>query len=409
VGKKSSGKKSQDSMKKLKIAHVIGYFQPEFGYEEYFTALEQARLGHEVHVVCADRIGRFEGIAAKDRRREIGICKINGIIVHRLLTIFEPYGDMIFLKGIKSALKKIAPDIVHGHTLTQLPSVIASLWAKELGYKYFSDHHDFIFQGHHLNPIEKSFKRTVGRFEYLYIRKNLSKLAINRSRKIIAVADVCKQHLMDFHKVPESKIFLNNLAVDTSRFQFKKEKRQSIRKKLGITDEIFLMVFSGIVAPRKRIELFVDVLYQLKSLSVKLLLVVRGDKSKLDKLKGKFFEKGLEQQVRFIENIDSCEMADYYSASDTAVWIGNNSIAILEAMACGLPVVVPQMQLANFVTDNGFLIAKDNVEDCVRAIRELVINLALRGQMAKKSYENVMRHWSYQKSAKNLIELYNNC
>ena len=40
----------------MRIVHVIGYFQPEYGYEEYYTALTQLKFGHEVHVITSDRI-----------------------------------------------------------------------------------------------------------------------------------------------------------------------------------------------------------------------------------------------------------------------------------------------------------------------------------------------------------------
>ena len=46
----------------MKIAHVVSYIQPEFGYEEYYTAREQAALGHEVHVITSDRIFPFNDV-----------------------------------------------------------------------------------------------------------------------------------------------------------------------------------------------------------------------------------------------------------------------------------------------------------------------------------------------------------
>ena len=392
----------------MRIAHVIGYFQPEFGYEEYFTAREQANMGYEVHVVCADRIARFEGMSQVQRLISRGTETVDGIQVHRLKTLFEPYGDMIFVKGLKKKLKEINPDVVHGHTVTQLPSILAGLWSKEIGYKYFVDHHDFFYYGHPLNPIERNLKQKVAKLEYKWVRKYLSRIALKSARKVIAVADVCKSHLIDFHKVSQDQIFLNNLAVDTDRFHFDETKRKRVRSQLGILDNEFVLIFSGMVNPRKRVHLLVDVLSHFKNKPIRLLMVIRGEKQNVDQLKLQFEEAGLKEKVIFVENAKSDQMADYYSASDTAVWIANNSVAILEAMACHLPVIVPKMQLAHFVSGNGVLIDEGNVEECIKAVNTLYESPEKLKKFAETSYKNVEKFWSYKKSTENLIQLYLN-
>ena len=39
----------------MKIVHIQDYFHPALGYQETFLSREQAKLGHEVHVVTSDR------------------------------------------------------------------------------------------------------------------------------------------------------------------------------------------------------------------------------------------------------------------------------------------------------------------------------------------------------------------
>ena len=46
----------------MKILHVLGYYQPEFGYKEYFLAREQVKAGHEVYIVASDVIYPFKEI-----------------------------------------------------------------------------------------------------------------------------------------------------------------------------------------------------------------------------------------------------------------------------------------------------------------------------------------------------------
>ena len=50
-------------------------------------------------------------------------------------------------------------------------------------------------------------------------------------------------------------------------------------------DDEYVLIFTGMVNPRKRINLFVDVLSRLKNLSIRLLLVIRGEKEYINQLK----------------------------------------------------------------------------------------------------------------------------
>ena len=38
----------------MKILHIINYFQPQLGYQEYFLAKEQVKMGHKVYVVTSN-------------------------------------------------------------------------------------------------------------------------------------------------------------------------------------------------------------------------------------------------------------------------------------------------------------------------------------------------------------------
>ena len=44
----------------MRIVHVADYFQPQLGYQEYFTARAQVKDGHEVHVITSYRYRPFD-------------------------------------------------------------------------------------------------------------------------------------------------------------------------------------------------------------------------------------------------------------------------------------------------------------------------------------------------------------
>ena len=52
----------------MKILHCIGYFQPELGYEEFYTANEQSKdAKNQVYVVCSDRFAKLLFSSQKER------------------------------------------------------------------------------------------------------------------------------------------------------------------------------------------------------------------------------------------------------------------------------------------------------------------------------------------------------
>ncbi len=116
----------------MKVVHIIGYFQPEYGYEEYYTALNQAKVGHEVHVLTSNWIVPMSGLKRQERKRKMGIEHVDGIIVHRLLG-FDIPRDMIFMPGAFSELRKIKPDVVHCHGANQPVNFLVPLLKKRLG------------------------------------------------------------------------------------------------------------------------------------------------------------------------------------------------------------------------------------------------------------------------------------
>lgn len=391
----------------MRIVHVIGYFQPEFGYEEFFVAREQASAGHEVHVVCSDRIAKFGNISLSERMRPVGQSTIDGITVHRLPTLWEPHSDFILVKGLKNKIKSINPDIVQGHTTTQPPSLIVAFYAKELGYRYFIDNHDFFFLGHPMNPKHHNFKSKVARWEYLTIRRMLSLKALNFAEKVIVMDQACMGHVKNFLGIPSSKIFMNNRAVDTERFTFQKSWRLSLRNQWNLQDNEQVLLFTGNINPRKRIEVLADILNEVRELPLKIVIVGKSEPTYLQLIRDRFIHFGLENQLLIYEGVVSKDMAQYYCAADMAIWIANNSVAIMEAMACRCPVIIPRGQFAELVQNGGIIVEEmADIPAFAEAIRKLVNSSQLRAKMGAFGRNHMVGNFSYRKAAKSLIKLY---
>jgi glycosyltransferase involved in cell wall biosynthesis len=251
----------------MKIVHVIGYFQPELGYEEYYLAKSQAKLGHEVHVITSDRIWPFENVEQilkrigspyQDRMRPIGDSIVDGIRVHRLPVLYE-FSDFILVRGLPKVLRNIKPNVVHGHEARQGTPVLPSLY-KSLGYTYIIDHH-----GYSMPVGYKSY------IEYMLFRKIVTEYAFKKADAILPINDYIEKFLVSTHKLEKQKIKKINTGiiaegngVDTDTFYFDKQSRDDIRNRFSIDRSEILLVFAGKMDNRKGLEMLIAAFAKIK-------------------------------------------------------------------------------------------------------------------------------------------------
>ena len=124
------------------------------------------------------------------------------------------------------------------------------------------------------------------------------------------------------------------------------------------------------------------------------LLIVGGsleDLSELDELISNIKESDLTDRVDIVGSVSQEQLVYYYNSCDIFVMPSLHEsfgLAALEAMACGIPVVVSDVGgLKTFVTDNesGFLVAPANANEIAVRIALLLENDSLRNQMGEKA------------------------
>ena len=120
----------------------------------------------------------------------------------------------------------------------------------------------------------------------------------------------------------------------------------------------------------------------------------------------------LQKSVIFTGRIDNDKLAKYYSAANIFVMpsvYDNFPNAVLEAMACELPVVaanVGGIPLQVKHNENGFLIESGNVQQFKDAIITLLDDESLSKEMGKRNRIKVKDKYDWVKSAKKLKGVY---
>ena len=152
-------------------------------------------------------------------------------------------------------------------------------------------------------------------------------------------------------------------CVDLERFQFRQEDRQSIRSKLGLTDQEVVGIYTGklggIYLDDEAIEIIKLSREQVGSERF-YLIILSPDFEAWSK---KLLEAGFNERRFHIGFVDQSEVGSYLSASDFAYSLhrptpskmGISPIKNGEYMANGLPVIIP-----NGIGDDSDLIASNN-------------------------------------------------
>jgi glycosyltransferase involved in cell wall biosynthesis len=135
-------------------------------------------------------------------------------------------------------------------------------------------------------------------------------------------------------------------------------------------------------------------------------------KARLKELSG---ELGVETRVSFEVPLPSSGMPSHYKKLDALVlpsrarpnWKEQFGRVLIEAMACGIPVVGSDSgEIPHVVGDAGLLFPEDDVQALRAHLRALVSDRGLRRSLAQKGRERVVQHYTQSKIAQATHEVY---
>lgn len=121
------------------------------------------------------------------------------------------------------------------------------------------------------------------------------------------------------------------------------------------------------------------------------------------------------EKVNMVGGVPHQSVVDYYRSADvfvfTSVWDEPFGIPMVEAMACGLPIVaVNGGAVPEIVEDGktGFRVDRGNPVELARAIFRLLENRELRESMGKAGRKRASELFSWDSTAKKLFDYYQN-
>jgi glycosyltransferase involved in cell wall biosynthesis len=215
-------------------------------------------------------------------------------------------------------------------------------------------------------------------------------MSMRRSDRVQTFSRFVKKELIDAGIAGE-KITPTPFLIDQGRFAA--GNREKIRSQYGCSDR-FVLLYVGRLAPAKQVDLLLRAMAGLKGEPVTLILVGGGpEEGRLKTLAG---ELGVADSVRFAGRVPDGDLPDYYAACDAWVTASRHEgfcVPVVEAMAAGKPVIVPDVTAMPETADGaGLVYTPDMPGELGKRIKELKADSARYHLLSEKARNEAGRY-----------------
>lgn len=347
-------------------------------------AIEMARQGHQVCVVAPYWINRRKRFYHYQEEHQYGdgnltILRPNFFTLSSIRIGKIRISEWLKHQAINRSLNRLPfkPDVIYGHFWE-------SAWA---GYKYASRHHIPLFVACGESNLSQMFplnSNHAGMIDYV--------------SGVVCVSTKAKDDVVKFGYATEKKCRVFPNAIDSKLF-FKRNKEEC-REKLSLPTDKFIVAFVGWFNERKGSKRLSEAINLIEDSNVYSLFI--GDNVETTDFEPKC------QGILFKGSVNHQLVPQYLCAADVFVLPTLNegcSNAVIEAMACGLPVISSNLSFNWDVLNetNSIMIDPLDVNEIRNAIVRLRDDIVLRKTLSDGALRTSLR-LKIEQRAKNIVD-----
>ena len=304
----------------------------------------------------------------------------------------KPLASLTFTLSALPLIKRLNPDLIHAHELIS-PATTAIAARKLFGIPVVATVHG------------SGLSSDVLRLKRRFLGKTRLKILCREIAAFCVISAVIDRELATEGVPVQKRISIPN-GVDTGRFApLAPAQKKALRSRLALPAEARIVIFVGRLAPEKRVDLLTGIWRSVRQAVPRALLLILGSGPE---------EAGLKQRagdgILFLGS--QPDVTPYLQAADLFVLPSaaeGLSLALLEALACGLPVIATSVGGNPEVIrhlETGWLTPPDDPPALTEAIVTLLGDEKLQSKLRENARAHAVQNYSLIKMADRLVDLY---
>lgn len=267
---------------------------------------------------------------------------------------------------------------------------------------------------HFLTPLPPSVEKRSFRLLQRWFggrTRRIVRLRLSASfyNKTICVSNSVRESLVRDYRFQAGKTITIYNWVSVSEFFPSQHDGTAVRNRLGVGPGEFLLISSARLSEVKRIDILLEAVAQVLGRGVSCKCIILGDGPLKQQLLEQAQQMNLSGHV-FFEGFQG-DVRPYLQASSAFVLTSRAEglpLAILEAMACGLPCVVTDVGgnaeaiIHNF---NGLVVPSGSVNAVAEAITYLATHPQERTEMSKRARARACEVFDIDRSMSNIVRV----
>ena len=244
--------------------------------------------------------------------------------------------------------------------------------------------------------------------------KSLIRANIRHVDVFISVSNYYAEFMLDYLGIPREKIRVVPLGINLQGYQAR------LKPRVDKESEPFTVGFFARIAPEKGLHVLADAYRRMRQhgrlsaarleaagyLAPEHQAYLKDIEREMEQagLGGEFTYRGVldrEQKIAFLQSLDVLSVPATYDEP--------KGMFLLEAMACGVPLVQPRRGAFTEIiekTSSGLLVEPDDAESLAVGILRIYNDPALREKLGQSGFEKVREHYSVALMADRALEAY---
>jgi glycosyltransferase involved in cell wall biosynthesis len=385
----------------MKIVNLVDFFHPNAGYENNILPKYLVKSGHEVVIITSQLDKVPDGYTAffgKDNidKEDKAFYKKTGITVIRVPARCFVSGRAWFTNEIFKTIDEVKPDLLFICGNDTLISMQYLLRYSKKGIPLLLDSH--MLEMASKNPLNKLFR--------IFYKKIFTPIITKNKLKVIRVQD--DTYVERCLGIPLNQAPFISFGSDTMVFHPDRNVYKNFRVENCIDENDFVVVYAGKLDEEKGGKMLAQAFEEKFNTDINIVLLVVGNTNgEYGAEVEKILKKSQNRIIRFPTQ-RYIDLAQFFQASDLAIFPKQCSLSFYDAQSCGLPIVSEDnnINVDRLQYENGANFKAEDVQDFRKKI-------AFYANMDKKRYEQIKENaynfikdnYDYENIVKKYLEI----